>query len=67
MNSRDLLYLRGSGSKQLLLGRGVHTKMVQKMLQHATVTQTIDTYHHVPHVKQDNAVAAMQNALSREH
>jgi integrase len=31
----------------LLLGKGVHPKIVQEMLGHSTITQTMDTYSHV--------------------
>jgi integrase len=31
----------------LLLGKGVHPKIVQEMLEHSTITQTMDTYSHV--------------------
>ena len=31
----------------LLLGRGVHPKIVQEMLGYSTITQTMDTYSHV--------------------
>lgn len=31
----------------LLLGKGVHPKVVQEMLGHSTMTQTMDTYSHV--------------------
>jgi integrase len=48
----------------LLLGKGVHPKIVQEMLGHATITQTMDTYSHVLPDMQDGAVAAMQDALS---
>src|SRR5215472_3531742 len=30
-----------------LLGRGVHSKIVQTLLGHSTVTLTLDTYSHV--------------------
>lgn len=49
----------------LLLGKGVvHPKIVQEMLGHSTITQTMDTYSHVLPDMQDGAVAAMQDALS---
>ena len=48
----------------LLLGKGVHPKIVMEMLGHSTITQTMDTYSHVLPDMQDGAVAAMQSALS---
>jgi integrase len=48
----------------LLLGKGVHPKIVQEMLGHSTITQTMDTYSHVLPDMQDEAVSAMDSALS---
>ena len=45
----------------LLLGKGVHPKIVQEMLGHATITQTMDTYGHVLPTMQEKAVAAMED------
>jgi integrase len=45
----------------LLLGKGVHPKIVQEMLGHATITQTMDTYGHVLPNMQEKAVAAMED------
>lgn len=47
----------------LLLSRSVHPKIVQEMLGHATITQTMDTYSHVLPDMQDGAAGAMQEAL----
>jgi integrase len=47
----------------LLLGRGVHPKIVQEMLGHSTITQTMDTYSHVLPDMQEGAVAAMEDVL----
>ena len=47
----------------LLLGKGVHPKIVQEMLGHSTITQTMDTYSHVLPDMQDEAVSAMEGAL----
>ncbi len=38
----------------LLLGKGVHPKVVQEMLGHSTITQTMDTYSHVLPDMQDS-------------
>ncbi len=48
----------------VLLSRGTHPKVVQEMLGHANISQTLDTYSHVLPDMQDGAVAAMQDALS---
>jgi integrase len=48
----------------LLLGKGVHPKIVQELLGHATIAITLDTYSHVLPNMQQEAVTAMENALS---
>jgi integrase len=47
----------------LLLGKGVHPKLAQEMLEHTTITQTMDTYSHVLSDMQEEAVSNMQQAL----
>ena len=47
----------------LLLGKGVHPKIVQEFLGHATMAITLDTYSHVLPNMQSEAVTAMQEAL----
>ena len=47
----------------LLLGRGVHPKIVQELLGHATIAMTLDTYSHVRPVMQGEAPVAMGDAL----
>jgi integrase len=49
----------------LMLGRGVHPKIVQEMLGHSTITQTMDTYSHVLPDMQDQAVSAIESALTQ--
>lgn len=47
----------------LLLGRGVHPKLVQELLGHATVAITLDTYsHYLPSIG-DQAAGTMGDAL----
>jgi len=47
----------------LLLGRGVHPKLVLELLGHATIAMTLDTYsHYLPSVG-DQAASAMGDAL----
>jgi integrase len=48
----------------LLLRRNVNPKIVQEMLGHATISQTMDTYSHVMPDMQTEAAAAMESALS---
>jgi integrase len=48
----------------LLLGKGVHPTIVQELLGHATIAITLDTYSHVLPTMQDEAVIAMDSALS---
>lgn len=43
----------------VLLSRGNHPKIVQEMLGHANISQTMDTYSHVLPNMQEGAVAAM--------
>ena len=47
----------------LLLTRGTHPKVVQEMLGHANISQTLDTYSHVLPDMQDGAISAMESAL----
>lgn len=44
----------------LLLAKGVHPKIVQEMLGHATITLTLDTYSHLTPGLQAEAAARMQ-------
>jgi integrase len=48
----------------LLLGRNVNPKVVQEMLGHAHISETMDTYSHVLPSMQETAVNAIENALS---
>jgi integrase len=47
----------------LLVSRNVHPKIVQEMLGHATITQTMDTYSHVLPGMGDVAATALEEAL----
>jgi integrase len=47
----------------LLLGRGVHPKLVQELLGHATIAMTLDTYSHYLPSMGDQASVAMGDAL----
>ncbi len=48
----------------LLLSRNVNPKIVQEMLGHANISETMDTYSHVLPSMQETAVSAMEEALS---
>jgi integrase len=47
-----------------MLYKGSHPKIVQEMLNHSTITQTMDTYSHGLPDAQDEAVSPMESALS---
>ena len=47
----------------LLLSKGVHPKIVQELLGHATINITLDTYSHVLPGIGDAAASAMDDAL----
>jgi integrase len=47
----------------LLLGRGVHAKLVQELLGHSNISVTLDTYSHVLPGMSDAAAGAMDEAL----
>jgi integrase len=49
----------------LLLLRNVNPKIVQEMLGHANISETMDTYSHVLPSMQESAVSAMESALSQ--
>jgi integrase len=48
----------------LLLGRGIHPKIVSEMLGHSTVAITLDLYSHVTPTTQREAAAAMDDLPS---
>jgi integrase len=47
----------------LLLGRGVHPKLVQELLGHATIAMTLDTYSHFLPSMGDQTARAMEETL----
>ena len=47
----------------LLLGQGIHPKIVSEMLGHASVGLTLDTYSHVLPAMHEQAAQAMEAAL----
>ena len=48
----------------LLCSKNVNPKVVQEMLGHANISQTMDIYSHVLPNMQDDAAAAMESALT---
>ena len=48
-------------SAALLLGRGVHPKVVSEMLGHSTVAITLDVYSHVTPAMNREAAKAMDS------
>jgi integrase len=49
----------------LLLGRGVHPKLVQELLGHATIAMTLDTYSHFLPSMGDQTARAMEDTLGK--
>jgi integrase len=47
----------------LLLGSGVHPKLVQELMGHATIAMTLDTYSHFMPSMGDQTARAMEEAL----
>jgi len=50
----------------LLLGKGVHPKIVQELLGHSTISITLDTYSHILPNMQEKAVEAMEDIFDQE-
>jgi hypothetical protein len=48
----------------LLLGKGVHPKIVGEMLGHSSITITMNTYSHVTPIMHDVAAGALEEILS---
>jgi integrase len=51
----------------LLLGQGIHPKVVAEMLGHSTIAITMDTYSHVLPEMQGTAAASMDRLLQPTH
>jgi integrase len=51
----------------LLLGKGVHPKVVAEVLGHAQVSITLDVYSHVLPDMQESAASAMEAAVKPAH
>lgn len=50
----------------LLLGRGIHPKIVSEMLGHSQIAITLDLYSHVTPTMQREATAAMDAIVARQ-
>lgn len=48
----------------LMLGRGIHPKIVSEMLGHSQISVTLDLYSHVTPTMQRDATAALDAVLS---
>jgi site-specific recombinase XerD len=48
----------------VLLSKGIHPKLVQELLGHATISITLDTYSHVLPGMGDQTITAMESVLS---
>lgn len=48
----------------LLLGQGVHPKIVQERLGHSQIAITLDTYYHVPPSMQREAAQRLDDLFS---
>jgi integrase len=48
----------------LLLGEGIHPKVVSEMLGHSTITITLDLYSHVTPIMQQQAADALDSLLA---
>jgi site-specific recombinase XerD len=51
----------------LLLGAGVHPKIVQERLGHKTVRMTLDRYPHVTMSMQQDAATVLQALMEQAH
>jgi integrase len=52
-----------TGGTTLHLSKGIHPKVVQELLEHATINITLDTYSHVLPEMGNAAASAMNDAL----
>ena len=51
----------------ILLAKGTHPKVVQEMLGHANISQTVDTYSHMLPDMRSQAATAMEDVLRERH
>ncbi len=55
------------GAASLLVGAGVHPRIAQELLRHASSKTTMEIYSHVSSAQQREAVEALQRALVESH
>ena len=60
------LHLARHSHASLLLGQGVHPKIVQERLGHSTISITLDIYSHVIPGLQEDAAVKFEEALKVE-
>ena len=63
MRLHDLCY----GAASLLVGAGVHPRIAQELLRHASSKTTMEIYSHVSGAQQREAVEVLQRALAESH
>jgi integrase len=55
------------GAASLLVGAGVHARIAQELLRHASSKTTMEIYSHVSAAQQRDAVEVLQRALAESH
>lgn len=55
------------GAASLLVGAGVHPRIAQELLRHASSKTTMEIYSHVSSAQQREAVDVLQRALTESH
>lgn len=55
------------GAATLLVGAGVHPRIAQELLRHASSKTTMEIYSHVSAAQQREAVEVLQRALAESH
>ncbi len=55
------------GAASLLVGAGVHPRIAQELLRHASSKTTMEIYSHVSAAQQREAVEVLQRALAESH
>jgi integrase len=55
------------GAASLLVGAGVHPRIAQELLRHASSKTTMEIHSHVSAAQQREAVDVLQRALTESH
>jgi hypothetical protein len=63
---RMLLHDLRHGAARLLVGAGVHPRIAQELLRHASSKMTMEIYSHVSAAQQREAVGVLQRAIAAE-